>query len=122
MSSRTNEPFWWLIFSGGGVIAAFVAPVLIFLTAVAAAGRWPSEASPNELVLSHAHIVELLSHPLTRLGLFVAIAMPLFHCAHRVRHTLEELGLGAFKTLIAGTCYLGAIVFTTILAIILKTM
>ena len=35
--AKSNEPIWWSLFSAGGVVAALLVPVRIFLTGIA----WP---------------------------------------------------------------------------------
>ena len=32
---RANEPIFWALFGAGGVVAAFVLPVMIFITGIA---------------------------------------------------------------------------------------
>ncbi len=42
MSKRPIEPFLWLLFSAGGVLAALFIPVLVFLFGVAVPLEWIS--------------------------------------------------------------------------------
>ena len=107
MSSRkTSEPFWWGLFSVGGVVAAFVVPVHLFLHALAAPLGW-IPASP-------ARMQALVGHPLVKVYLFVLIALPLYHWAHRFRFILEDVGLHALRTPIAVLCYGSAVVGTVL--------
>jgi fumarate reductase subunit D len=64
-------------------------------------------------------MLELLAHPLVKLYLFVLIALPLYHCAHRIRFVLEDLGLHGLRALLAVLCYGGAIVGTVATAWVL---
>ncbi len=101
---RSNEPFWWILFSVGGVVAAFLVPVHLVIFALAVPLGWVS--------LDPARMLALLSHPIVRLYLFVLIALPLFHWAHRFRFLLEDLGLHGLRMPLAVLCYGSAIVGT----------
>jgi len=103
-SKRPFEPFVWLMFSGGGVAAALVLPVLLFLFGVALPLGWIS--APD-----HGHLLAVLRNPLTRLGLLGVCALALVHGAHRFRYTLHDgLQLQRYDGLIATACYGGALV------------
>ena len=112
--AKSNEPIWWSLFSAGGVVAAFLVPILIFLTGIA----WPLGLLPAD-ALQFSRMQTLLSHPVTRLFCFILISLPLFHWAHRFRFTLVDLGLKSVGTLIAVLCYGAAIVGTVAAAVIL---
>jgi len=112
--AKSNEPIWWSLFSAGGVVAAFLVPVLILITGIA----WPLGLLPGD-ALQFAKMQALLSHPLTRVFCFVLISLPLFHWAHRFRFTLVDVGLKSIHTLIAVLCYGAAIVGTIAAAVIL---
>jgi fumarate reductase subunit D len=102
--ARSNEPFWWILFSVGGVVAAFLVPVHLVIFGLAVPLGWVS--------LDQVKLRELLSHPLVRLYLFVLIALPLYHWAHRFRFLLEDLGLHGLRMPLAVLCYGSAIVGT----------
>jgi fumarate reductase subunit D len=112
--AKSNEPIWWSLFSAGGVVAAFLVPVLIFITGIA----WPLGLLPGD-ALQFAKMQALLSHPLTRVFCFVLISLPLFHWAHRFRFTLVDVGLKSIHTLVAVLCYGAAIAGTIAAAVIL---
>jgi fumarate reductase subunit D len=104
MAKRTAEPFVWLMFSAGGVAAALVLPILLFLFGIALPLGWISEPD-------HGHLLAVLRNPLTRLGLVGVFALSLVHGAHRLRYTLHDgLQLHRFDGLIAAACYGGALV------------
>ena len=97
---RSSEPFWWLLFAAGGTVAAFLVPVSILLTGLAAPLGWGGTA------FQHARIAALVSHPIARLYLFVLIALPFFHAAHRIRYGLAEgFQLHRAGRLLATICY-----------------
>ena len=109
MAKASNEAFWWSLFSAGGMVAALLVPVHIVLNGIAEPLGW----------VSVDHVRALVSHPLTKLYLFVLIALPFFHCAHRFRHTLYDTGLREYQAPIAVLCYGAAIVGTVATAVIL---
>ena len=83
MTKRSNEPFLWALFSAGGVVAAFLIPVLLFLFGLAFPLGWMEPPS-------YQRTLTLVRHPVTRLLLFVLCSLPLFHWAHRFRFTLYD--------------------------------
>jgi fumarate reductase subunit D len=112
--TRTSpEPFVWLLFSAGGVVAALVLPVLLVLFGVAIPLGWV--AAPD-----YAHLLALLRNPLTQLGMFGICALALVHAAHRLRFTLEHaLQLRRYDAIIATVCYGGALAGTVAAAYLL---
>jgi fumarate reductase subunit D len=104
--SRSNEPIWWSLFSAGGVVAAFLIPVTIFLTAIMVPAGWlPAE-----------DLRRLVGHPLTRLYLFVLISLPMFHWAHRFRYVAVDLGLKKLSGILSIVCY-GTAILVTLMAL-----
>jgi len=101
---KTIEPLWWSLFSAGGVVAAFLVPVHLFLFGLAIPLGWVS--------VSHARLLALVGQPVVKLYLFVLIALPLYHWAHRFRFVLEDLGLHGLRMPLAVLCYGSAIVGT----------
>ena len=83
MAKRSNEPILWVLFSAGGVVAAFLIPVLLFLLFLAFPLGWIEAPSYNGLL-------GLVRLPITRLVLFVLCFLSLFHWAHRFRYTLYD--------------------------------
>ncbi len=110
---KSSEPFWWLLFGAGGMLAAFLAPVQIALTGIAGPAGWFEEA------FEYDRLLMLVSHPISRLYLFALISLPLFHWAHRFRFTLFELGLKRGRRLVAFLCYGSAIVGMIVAAFVL---
>ncbi len=108
MNKRSNEPFLWMLFSGGGVIAAMLIPVHLFLFGVAFPLGWLNGPS-------YQGLLALLRHPSTRLYLFVLCSLPLFHWAHRFRYTLYDgLQIKHLNEIINTFCYGGAILGTAV--------
>jgi fumarate reductase subunit D len=110
---RRLEPFVWLGFSGGGVIAAILLPVLAFLFALALPLGWVS--------VDHDHLLAVAGHPLTAIiliGVFVAL---LIHAAHRFRYTLYDGLQIKRKSLVALVCY-GAAVIGSFASVVVMIM
>jgi fumarate reductase subunit D len=116
MNKRSNEPFLWLLFSAGGVIAAMLLPVHLFLFGMAFPLGWLP--SPG-----YDHLLSLARHPVSRLYLLVLCALPLFHWAHRFRFTLYDgLQIKHLNELINLFCYGGAVLGTVVTAYLLWTI
>ena len=110
MVNRSNEPFLWMLFSAGGVIAALLIPILLFLFGLAFPLGWLDAPS-------YARVVTLAGSPLGRVCLFVLCSLSLFHWAHRFRYTLYDgLQIKHLNELINFFCYGGAIVGTVLAA------
>ncbi len=104
MSTRSTEPFLWLAFSAGGVLAALLIPSLLFLFGVAFPLGWLHPPA-------HAQLLTVLGHPLGRLIVFLLCTFSLFHWAHRFRYTLYDgLQIKHLNELVSLFCYGGAIV------------
>jgi fumarate reductase subunit D len=104
MAKRSMEPFLWTLFSAGGVLAALLIPVHLFLFGVALPLGWLPQPS-------HEHLLAVLHHPVTRLYLFLLCTLALFHGAHRFRYTLYDgLQIKHLNEVINVLCYGGAIV------------
>lgn len=109
------EPFFWLLFTAGGGMSAFLFPVHIIILGIAWAAGWlPDDA------LSYDRVVGLVQNPLTKAYLFMLVVLPLFHAAHRIRYGIRhELRLEENKHIVASTCYGTAFAGTALTAWIL---
>src|SRR5262245_11351857 len=113
MAKRSNEPFLWSLFSAGGMMAALMVPVLLFIFGLAIPLGWIGAPS-------YRGLLELARHPLSRLLLFAISSLSLFHGAHRFRFTLYDgLQIKHLNELIAIFCYGGAVVGTALAGVIL---
>src|SRR6266700_857401 len=113
MMKTSNEPFFWVLFSAGGVVAAFLVPVHLFLFGIAIPLGWVS--APTYETLD-----SLLRHPMVRVYLFIFCSLPLFHWAHRFRYTLYDgLQIKHLNTLIFTFCYGGAVLGTLVAGFLL---
>jgi fumarate reductase subunit D len=106
------EPVLWLLFSGGGLVAALLVPVLLFLFGIAIPLGWAD--------VEYSHIAAVIRHPLTRLALLGLCVLALFHWAHRFKYTLYDgLQLKRLHTPINAFCYGGAVLGSGVAAYLL---
>lgn len=95
-----TEPFFWALFSAGGMVAAMLLPVVILVLGILA---------PLGVVQPDVESAERLrmlggNWPV-KLFLLVLIVLPLFHVVHRIRFILIDLGLKALRRPIGVLCY-----------------
>jgi fumarate reductase subunit D len=115
MTKRRIEPILWLLFSGGGVLAAVFLPVLVVLFGLAIPLGW---VQPD---YNHLHAV--VTHWLTRLVVLGLLVLLLFHWAHRFKYTLQHgLQLHRMETPLAVLCYGGALVGSVATLLIVLTV
>lgn len=116
MSKPSNEGFFWLLFSAGGVVAAVFIPVTLFLFGLAFPLGWLAQPS-------YEHLSALVHLPLARLYLFVVCSLPLFHWAHRFRFTVYDgLQVKHLNEVVLVFCYGGAVVGTLVSGYLLLKM
>jgi len=95
----SHKPVIWATFAAGGTVAAFIIPVLIFITCLAVPlGLLPAEA------LYYERVLDLLQHPLSKFITFAVLFPVVWHAAHRLRITAHDLGIRS-DTLVACICY-----------------
>ncbi len=115
MVRRSREPFFWAMFSSGGMLAALLLPALVLLLWFALPLGWVDAQG-------HVELSSKIGHPLIKLALFVLITLSLFHWAHRFRYTLYDgLQLSHLSELIATITYGVATVLTLLAAYLLWT-
>ena len=108
--AKSNKPIVWGLFAGGGTLTAFLTPVLVLVTLLAALGSVPDALSYDSM---HA----FAGHWLGKIILFGVIFLSLWHAAHRLRITVHDFGVradGLVATLvyaIAGLGTVGVIVY-----------
>ena len=104
----SNEPLFWAIFSAGGVVIALLMPALIVVTGFIV----PAEG------VEFDGLDNLFGNALVRLIVFGVAFFSFFHAAHRIRHTLKDLGLHALAQPIAVGAYLAAALGTIWAAVV----
>ena len=113
MAKGSSEPFFWALFSSGGMAAAMFMPALVLVLWFVVPLGWVDGSSGTELS-------GMIANPLVRLALFGFVTLSLFHAAHRLRFTLyDALQLSHLYGPIATVSYAGATVLTLISAYVL---
>jgi fumarate reductase subunit D len=107
--ARSHKPVVWSLFAGGGTFAAFVTPVMIFVTGLAV----PLGLLSPE-ILAYDRMLALLQSPVGKGLVFLAVFLPLWHAAHRLRITAHDLGIRS-DVLVSIVCY-GAAMSGTVVA------
>jgi len=100
----SNKPIVWGPFAAGGTITAFVTPVLIAVTLLAALGHAPD-------VLDYDQMRAFAGHWLARVAIVVIVFLSLWSTAHRLRITCYDFGVRA-DTLVAAIVYAVAVAGT----------
>ena len=102
MTRRRVEPIVWLMFSGGGVLAAVLLPSLAFLFGLAFPLGWLDPPDQE-------HLSAVIGHPLTFVVLLGVFVLMLVHSAHRFRYTLYDGLQIKKKRTVAVLCYGAAV-------------
>lgn len=112
MVARSREPFFWVLFTSGGMITALLFPAIVAILWIAVPMGW----------ITASDLAAKFQPPLVRAFLFVLISCALFHWAHRFRYTLYDgLQLEHLYGMIAFICYGGATILTGVAAYVLWT-
>ncbi len=104
---RSNAPIFWTLFGAGGMLAALVGAMLVTITGIAG----PMGIGLPATTLDYVQVLAFARHPLGQLSLFGVIALFLWHGAHRIYHSLHDLGVHA-GTGAKLLCYGGAMAGT----------
>ena len=112
--THSKEAFWWSLFSAGGVLAALFLPAIIVAT-----GFLLPFFSAQDGAAVYGGVHETLSAWWVRCVMFVVVFLSLFHCFHRIRHILMDLGLCRASTTLSVCCYGSALVGTFVMAMFL---
>ena len=108
---RSNAPIFWLLFGAGGMLSALLGPMLVFITGLAVPFGWPLRAD----LMAYPRMLALAQNWLGKGFLFVVIALFAWHAAHRILHSLHDLGIRAGTTAKLA-CYGAALVVTLVVA------
>jgi fumarate reductase subunit D len=88
---RSSEPIVWALFGAGGMLSAIFGPVLIYITGIGA----PTGYLLSEQTMSYAHLLAFTRNPIGKIAVLTVISLFLFHGAHRIYHSLHDLGVEA---------------------------
>ncbi len=115
--ARSNEAFWWSLFSSGGVMSALFVPVLVVVTGFAL----PFFGGDDPAAL-YERVYGWASMWIVRIALLGIVGLSFFHCAHRIRHILMDVGLRAARSPLMVLCYGAAAVGTGVAGYLLFTL
>lgn len=88
---RSHAPIFWLLFGAGGLLAALIGPMLVFITGI---GVPLGLVTPRDL-MSYPRMLAFAQSWSGKLFLFAVVTLFLWHAAHRILHTLHDLGVPA---------------------------
>lgn len=100
---RSHEPIVWSLFGAGGMVVAFVLPALILTTGIIVPLGFAAESA-----LSYQRALMFAQSWWGALFIFGIIALPLFHAAHRIYHSMHDLHIHGPKNLMLALFYGGA--------------
>lgn len=114
---RSNAPIFWALFGGGGMLSALIGPMLVFITGIAV----PLGLLLPADTMSYPKMLAFAQNWIGKGFIFAVIALFLWHAAHRIYHTLHDVGIhaGLFAKLI---CYGSAFVGTLVSAYVLLNL
>ena len=102
---RSSEAFWWALFSAGGVMAALFVPAFVVVTGFLLPGGGDAAVAAER----SAQFAAAVGWWPVKLALLGVLSLSLFHCGHRIRHTLMDLGMRGSLGLLKLPCYGGAL-------------
>ena len=88
---RSNAPIFWALFGAGGMLSALVGAMLVIITGLSG----PTGTGLPSDAFSYAKVLAFTQSWPGKLALFVVISLFLWHAAHRIFHTLHDLGIHA---------------------------
>jgi succinate dehydrogenase subunit D len=106
---RSNAPVFWALFGAGGMLAALIAPMLVFITGIAVPTGFllPADA------LGYEHVLALAKNGFGKVALLAVVSLLMWHGGLRMYHSLHHLGFhsrtGA-KVVIFGIALLATVI------------
>jgi fumarate reductase subunit D len=114
---RSHAPVFWALFGAGGMLAALIAPMLVFITGIAA----PTGLLLPADAMSYERMLALAKNGFGKLALLAVVSLFMWHGGLRMYHSLHHLGFhsrtGA-KAIIFGIALLATIVAAVALVVI----
>ena len=108
--TRSNAPIFWLLFGGGGMVAALLGPALVLITGLLVPAGLLSG------VMSYPRALAIAQSWLGKGFLFVVVSLLAWHAAHRLLCSVHDLGI--HKTLLVKAAFYGfAALVTTVAAV-----
>ena len=101
---KSNEAFWWSLFSAGGVASAMFIPAFLIVVGVVLPNQYLDDPRA-----SYMHLFDLVTWWPVRLLLLGVIGSSFFHAGHRIRHVMIDLGWRHHTAPLSLVCYGGAL-------------
>ena len=111
MKKRSNAPFFWLLFGAGGVLSALLGSALVLITGLAT----PLGVGLHSDFMSYPRMLGFAQNFIGKGFVFVVIALFAWHAAHRIFHSLHDVGIphGTPSKIV---CYGSALLMTLVVA------
>ncbi len=84
---RSHSPIFWLLFGGGGMVAALFGPVLVLITGLAVPIGLMSG------LMSYPPMLAFAQNFIGKGFLVVVVALMAWHAAHRLLCSVHDLGI-----------------------------
>ena len=114
---KSNEAFWWSLFSAGGVASAMFIPAFLIVVGVVLPNQYLDDPRA-----SYEHLFGLVTWWPVRLLLLGVIGSSFFHAGHRIRHVMIDLGWRHHTAPLSLLCYGGALAGAATTAWIILTL
>ena len=114
---KSNEAFWWSLFSAGGVASAMFIPAFLIVVGVVLPNQYLDDPRA-----SYMHLFDLVTWWPVRLLLLGVIGSSFFHAGHRIRHVMIDLGWRHHTAPLSLVCYGGALAGAATAAWIILTL
>ncbi|WP_094751510.1 fumarate reductase subunit FrdD [Psychromonas sp. CD1] len=114
---RSHEPVFWGLFGAGGMLCAFITPVMILIT-----GLLIPLGYINRSHFDYNNLHAFASTWYGALIILVLIALPLWHTFHRIFHGLHDLGIKRGRDWQRVLCYGFAFTVSVFIATLLFAM
>lgn len=108
---RSHEPIAWSLFGAGGMVVAFIIPVLALITGLLMPS-WPADSL-------YLNLLGLAQSWIGKIALFTVISLTLYHTAHRIYHGLHDLHVEGPPVLMLLLFYGGATLLSMLCAALL---
>ena len=110
---RSNAPIFWGLFGAGGMLSALFGPALVFITGLAV----PLGLLLPSGAMSYPKMLAFAQNFIGKGFILVVISLFLWHAAHRIFHSLHEVGIhgGALAKVMTYGVALAATVVSAVL-------